>query len=136
MRPEFNRSLREVAKPQLKSMGFKFDGKRRFTKADKNGRKQIIEYQVGTRTMQGWFAINLISGDRAIRLAMIRPTLISKFVNWLFRDYDPWWKGIFFPKDDWWRISPFQKEMDSIINKTVADLNSYGIAWLGREKEI
>jgi len=42
----------------------------------------------------------------------------------------------FFPKDDWWRISPFQKEMDSIINKTVADLNSYGIAWLGREKEI
>ncbi|HPF31367.1 MAG TPA: hypothetical protein PLO25_03655, partial [Candidatus Saccharibacteria bacterium] len=78
--------------------GFKFDGKRRFTKADKNGRKQIIEYQVGTRTMQGWFAINLISGDRAIRLAMIRPTLISKFVNWLFRDYDPWWKGIFFQK--------------------------------------
>ncbi len=135
MGPEFNKSLREVAKPKPESMGFIFDGKRRFTKAGVNGGEQIIEYQVGTRAMQGRFTVNLISGDRVARLAMIRPTPMSKFVNWLFRDYDPWWKGIFLPKDDWWKISPFQKEMNSIVQKTANDLNSCGIAWFGGEKE-
>lgn len=133
MSPEFNKSLRKVAKPQLESLGFKFDGRRRFTKADKNGGVQIIEYQVGTRATQGRFAVNLISGERFVRLAMIRPTPMSKFVNRLFGDYDAWWKGIFLPKDDWWKISPFQNEMDSIIDKTVADLKAYGISWFACE---
>lgn len=132
---EFNKSLRKVAKPALEPLGFMFDGKRRFTKADDNGGEQIIEYQVGTRATQGRFAVNLISGERFVRLAMIRPTFMSKFVNWLFGDYDPWWTSFFLPKDDWWKISPFQKEMDSIVIKTVADLKSYGIAWFGSGKE-
>lgn len=130
MDPEFNKFLRNVAKPELEPLGFKFDGKRRFTKVGHKGNELIIEYQVGTRAMQGRFAVNLISGERFERLAMIKPTLISKLVNRLFGDSNPWWKGIFLPKDNWWKISPSQKEMDSILGKTVADLKSYGIAWL------
>ena len=135
MGPEFNKSLRKVAKPEIESLGFKFDGKRRFTKVSHNGHEQIIEYQVGTRATQGQFAVNLISGERFERFAMIRPTLMSRLVNWLFGDYDLWWKGIFLPKDDWWQINPFQKEMDSIIKSTVADLEVFGISWFDREKE-
>lgn len=130
MGPEFNKSLRRIAKPELESLGFKFNGNRRFTKADNKGNELIIEYQIGTRAMQGRFTVNLISGERFERLAMIRPTLLSKWVYKLFGDYDPWWKGVFLPKDNWWKISPFQKEMDSTIGKTVTDLKSYGITWL------
>ena len=135
MGPEFNNSLRNVAKPELALLGFEFDGKRRFSKIGQNGEKQIIEYQVGIRSAQGTFAVNLISTDRQVRLAMIRPTLMSRFVNWLFGDYDPWWKELFLPKDDWWKISPFQKEMDSIVMSTVSDLKSFGIAWFELNNE-
>ena len=131
MGPEFNKSLRRVAKSELESLGFKFDGKRRFTKIGPNGNELIVEYQVGTRFTQGTFTVNLICGERSERLAMIKPTYLSKWVNKLFGDYDPWWKGIFLPKDDWWKISPFQNEMDSIVGETVAELTSYGLAWFG-----
>jgi hypothetical protein len=57
---------------------------------------------------------------------------MSKLVERLFGGYDPWWKGIFLPKDDCWEISPFQKKMDSIIQKTVANIKSYGISWFDR----
>lgn len=133
MGPEFNKSLRKVAKPELESLGFKFDGKRRFTKVDRRGNEQIIEYQVGTRAMQGRFAVNLIAGERFERLAMIKPTVMSKLVNKLFGSVDLWWKAIFLPKDNWWKISPFQKEMDSIVGESVADLKSYGISWFDYE---
>lgn len=130
MGPEFDRSLRCVARPALDAAGFEFDGRRRFVKVDAQGEGLVIEYQVGVRAMQGRFAVNLIVHGRTERLAMHRPTLMSRLVERLFGDYDPWWKGIFLPKDDWWRISPFQKEMDAVVAKTVKDLEAYGIAWL------
>lgn len=134
MGPEFNKSLRTVAKPdELESLGFEFDGKRRFGRIGENGEQQIIEYQVGSRAVQGRFAVNLISGERYERLAMLRPTFMSRIANRVFGDYDPWWKVLFMPKDDWWKISPFQKEMDSIIVNTVVDLKSYGIFWFDSE---
>jgi hypothetical protein len=135
MGPEFDKSLRKIAKPELERLGFGFDGKRRFSKVARNGAELVVEYQVGVRSMQGRFAVNLIAGERFERLAKIRPTLTSKWVNRVFGDYDPWWKDIFLPKDDWWQISPFQKEMDTIIGKTVKDLKSYGIAWFDKEKK-
>ena len=61
---------------------------------------------------------------------MIKPTLLSIIINKVFGQYDPWWKGIFLPKDNWWEISPFQKKMDSIIRKTTKELEAYGISWL------
>ena len=135
MGPEFNKSLRKIVKPQLELLGFNFDGKRQFTKVDESGNELVIEYQVGTRGMQGQFAVNLISGERFERLAMIKPTLMSKLVNRIFGDFDPWWKGVFLPKDNWWKISPFQKEMDSIMGETIVDLKSYGLAWFDIENE-
>ena len=133
MGPEFNRSLQKVAKPELETLGFEFDGKRRFTRINNNSEEQVIEYQVGTRALQGRFTVNLISGKRFERLAMIRPTILSRIANRVFGDYNPWWKGLFMPKDDWWIISPFQKEMDSIIENTVSDLKSFGIIWFNDE---
>ncbi|MCF6226712.1 MAG: hypothetical protein L3J22_10500 [Xanthomonadales bacterium] len=129
MSPEYNKSLRRVTKPQLEALGYEFDGKSRFTKIGSKGNAYVIEYQLGTRSMQGQFTVNLISGERLERLAMISPTLMSKLVDKIFGGFDPWWKGIFLPKDYWWEISPFQKEMDSIIQKTVTDLKTYGISW-------
>jgi hypothetical protein len=130
VRPEFNKSLKRVAKLELEPLGYLYDGKRRFIKTTPEGKQLIIEYQVGVRAMQGRFAVNLLVSEEFERLATLRPSLMSKLVNRLFGDYDPWWKGILLPKDDWWEISPVQKEMDTIIGKTVTDLKSFGINWL------
>lgn len=128
MRQEFNKSLKSIAKPILEKYGYFFDGKRKFIK--KNNNTFIIEYQVGIRSTQGTFTVNLIFGDKQERLSCVNPTLFSKIVNALFKQYDPWWKGVFLPKDQWWEISPFQKEMDSTIKQTTNKLESYGIDWL------
>lgn len=133
MGPEFNKSLRKVTKPKLESLGFKFNGKRQFTKIDENGAERIIKYQVGVRAIQGRFAVNLFSEMRCARLATLRPTIVSRLANSLFGDYDPRWKGVFLPKDDWWRIDLFQAEMDSIVKQTVDNLKSFGISWFDRE---
>ena len=37
------------------------------------------------------------------------------------------------PNDRWWKISPFQEEMDATIKETVDELEAYGIAWLEHE---
>ena len=130
MRSEFNKSLRNIAVPVLEAEGFLFDGKRRFTKSGANGVELIIEYQIGVRGAQGSFTVNLFAGDEYERLSKLKPTPVSKIVTRLFGEYNPWWRDIFLPKDKWWEISPFQKEMDAILRKTLADLKSYGIAWL------
>lgn len=130
MRKEFDQSLKSVARPALEKLGYIFNGKRKFVRKIDNGIELVIEYQVGIRFTQGTFAVNLIVGDAFERLSMIKPTFFSKIVNTLFGEYDPWWKGVFLPKDKWWKISPFQKEMDAIIKKTTNELESYGIGWL------
>ena len=132
MKKEFDNSLKNVVQPALEKHGYYFDGKRQFIKEDKNGEKLVIEYQVGVRAAQGTFTINLILGESSERLSMIKPTFLTKIINTIFWKYDPWWKGIFLPKDKWWKISPFQNEMDSIIFKTVQELEAYGLSWLER----
>lgn len=132
MKKEFDNSLKNVVQPALEKHGFFFDGKRQFIKEGKNGRKLAIEYQVGVRAAQGTFTVNLILGESSERLNMIKPTLLSKIVNTILGEYEPWWKCIFLPKDKWWRISPFQNEMDSILSKTVKELEDYGLSWLER----
>ena len=132
MKKEFDNSLKSVVQPALEKHGFFFDGKRQFIKEGKNGRKLAIEYQVGVRAAQGTFTVNLILGESSERLNMIKPTLLSKIVNTILGEYEPWWKCIFLPKDKWWRISPFQYEMDSILSKTVKELEDYGLSWLER----
>jgi len=130
MRKEFDKSLNAIARPALEKHGYTFDGKRKFIRKIENRKELVIEYQVGIRAAQGTFTVNLIDGNEFERLSMIKPTLLSKIANRVFGQYDPWWKGIFLPKDKWWKISPFQKEMDSIVEKTVKELEAYGISWL------
>lgn len=134
MTKEFTKSLRTVAKPVLEKHGYAFDGKRKFIKQIRNEKELVVEYQIGTRFTQGKFTVNLIVGDELERLGTIKPTVLSKVVNKVFGQNDPWWKAILLPKDKWWKISPFQKEMDSIIRKTIKELEVYGISWLeGRD---
>jgi hypothetical protein len=114
----------------LESAGFEFDGRRRFMKIDPDGRDLVIEYQVGVRFMQGVFTVNLLAGERMQRLGVIRPTAVSRWVSELFGDFDPWWKGIFLPKDRWWTFDASRMDMDATVEDTVAEIKVYGIAWL------
>ncbi len=88
-----------------------------------------IEYQVGVRSANGKFTVNLISDGKLTRLSMIKPTRFAKIVNRVFGEYDPWWKGILLPKDRWWKLSRSQHEMDSILKTTIKELENYGLSW-------
>ncbi|NOG97287.1 MAG: hypothetical protein HND52_04845 [Ignavibacteriae bacterium] len=74
--------------------------------------------------------MNLICGNKLVRLNMIRPALLSKVMNRLLGGRETWWKGIFLPKDKWWDINPDQNKTDAIVKKIVADLEFFGIKHL------
>ena len=128
----FDKSLRSVAKPALEIHGFKFDGRRRFNRAQ-NGKEVGIEFQLGQRFMEGKFTVNLVIGEKTDRLGTIRETRFSRFVNRLFGSFDPWWKGIFLPKDKWWNLSNSESQMDKSILEAVACIEKHGLPWLYRK---
>jgi hypothetical protein len=63
---------------------------------------------------------------------MVRPTRLSRALDRILGEHDPWWKGVLLPKDRWWRISAVQAETDAAVGKTVAALDAYGLSWLER----
>ncbi len=131
MRREFDKSLKVVARPALEKLGYIFDGKRKFVRKFDDEIELVIEYQLGLRGMAGEFTVNLIVGDMIERLGMVKPTLLLNFSNKVFGwNEEPWWMSLFLPKDKWWKISSFQKEMDSIMRKTTKALEIYGVPWL------
>jgi hypothetical protein len=130
VRPEFDKSLRAVARPALEKHGYAFDGRRRFVRQTGSGKDLVIEFQLGVRSAQGRFTVNLIAGDQRARLAMLRPSPAARVVERLLGDRDPWWKGIFLPKDRWWPVSSRQPQMDAAVGETIAAIEAYGLSWL------
>ena len=128
----FDKSLRKIAKPALEKYGFIFDGRRRFNKIQ-NGKAVGIEFQLGQRFMAGKFTVNLVMGEKNIRLGIIRETRFSRFVNRLFGNFDPWWKGVFLPKDKWWKLSKSESRMDGSISEAVTCIEKHGLPWLYRQ---
>lgn len=63
-------------------------------------------------------------------MRMVKPTRLSGWVNRLLGHHDPWWKGLFLPKDRWWKMSPLEADMNAVVEETVNELEAYGIAWL------
>jgi hypothetical protein len=130
MKKQIERSLNNIAKPHLQKWGFIYYGKNKFIKKGDSDDDQIIEYQFGKKYLNGIFTVNLICGNKLVRLNMIRPTFLSKVMNRLLGEKETWWKGIFLPKDKWWNISSDQNKTDAIIQKTIIDLDSFGIKYL------
>lgn len=132
MRLAFEKSLRSVARPALERHGYAFDGGRRFVRQAESGEDLVVEFQLGVRSAEGRFTVNLIAGDRWARLGMVRPTRLARAVGRLLGDRDPWWKGILLPKDKWWPIRAEQTAMDAVMAETLAAIEAYGLSWVER----
>jgi hypothetical protein len=141
----FDKVLKEIAVPDLKKNGFHYDGNRTFRKLTKNGSvAQIINFQLGQRSMAGKFTVNLgvyhegdfagillnnaceyhCKQDKRIRIGHIIPAKLKRlqgipFIGWLF--------GI---PDRWWRFSDDQQFTRNNISQVMNVLNRYGVPWL------
>ena len=131
MRPVFDKSLRKVAKPALEQHGFAFNGSRDFVK-QLGGKEVKVSFQLGQRGMAGKFTVNLIIDGESERLGCVRLTKWSRAIDLLFGKYDPWWKGIFMPKDKWWKLDEFDAYMNQTMRKVLLMLEKQGLPWLER----
>lgn len=128
----FDKSLRSVAKPAFEKHGFKFDGRRKFS-CILNGKDVGVEFQLGQRFMEGKFTVNLTIGEKMDRLGIVRETHLSRFINRMFGNFNPWWKGIFLPKDKWWKVSKSEAQMDRTILEVISCIERHGLPWLNRK---
>jgi hypothetical protein len=127
----FDKSLRTVVKPALEKHGFKFNGRREFNRT-RNGQDVGIKFQLGQRFMQGEFTVNLAIGEKFARLGTVRETNWARFVNRVFGARDPWWKGIFLPKDKWWKLCDTETRMEETLRQVVEMIEQHGLPWLER----
>lgn len=141
----FDKVLREITVPELKKSGFHFDGSRTFRKIiDNNATVQIINFQLGQRSKEGKFTVNLgvfHAGDSAgiilantyeyhcqwanrTRIGQLIPSKLRwlraiPFIGWLFGSFDRWWK---FSEDD-----HLTRKNIALVTDTIT---RYGIPWL------
>jgi hypothetical protein len=141
----FDHALREIAVPALSNHGFMFNGGRTFRRVSVDGRTcQIIDFQLGQRSMEGKFTINLgvfVEGDqpglstqranvddcrfeqrrRIGTLIPLRfPTLASL----------PWIGFLFGTPDKWWRLSAEPSHINAALSAAVDELINRGLSWL------
>lgn len=141
----FDKTLREIAVPALEVHGFKFDGARTFRRISSDGRtSQIINFQLGQRSMAGKFTVNLglfTEGDRPgvspahakehdcrfecrTRIGALisprHPRLASlPFIGMLF--------GI---PDKWWTFAEDPSRNAASVFTAVDKIRAHGFGWL------
>lgn len=144
---EFTKRLRGSVRPLLQNPDFDFDGSRTFRRVTENSILQIVNFQIGLRSLQGRFTVNLAvchldsagvgiepmrlkesdcAMDARQRLGFLIPARFSTFSKL------PGIGLIFRPRDKWWRVE------DEVAFALVCDaIRDYGLPWLeGRGREL
>lgn len=150
----FNRQLKKSVSPRLMSAGFAFDQKRTFRRILKFGDIsvcQIVEFQVGIKSVTGKFTVNLGVYSNSFRpidwndcgeLPNSWDCLPGKSVR-LGRFYKPKQsliKRIFrvpvFSYDHWWAQAETEKVMDETFNEVSDLILGDGSAWFDENSTI
>ena len=144
----FDRALREVAKSRLEPLGYKFDGRRTFRRSVAAGRcAQIVNFQLGQRSLQGRFAVNLgvfIAGrdsapadvtvenvmeyhcpaERRQRLGLLMPRASEALERF------PGIGILFGRKDKWWPFSADAASTQVRLREATDAIERYGLPWI------
>lgn len=144
----FNRQLKKIVSPRLTIAEFKFDEKRTFRRVLHCGGIslcQIVEFQVGIKSLTGKFTVNLAvysnsfrpsdwkdPGDlpgswnclpgKSIRLGQFykrKRSLIERIL-----------RAPFSSSDHWWGQSEKETAMDATFNEVTDLILGEGLAWL------
>lgn len=144
--------------PFLKTEGFTYDRKRRTFMKEAFGCTQIIHFQVGVRSLEGSFSVNLgiyrpiyRANSSAIapkvpeechclireRLSVLRDALLTTFFRSRLAQTDTplaWWLTT--PTDQWWRFSGCPKETQRSLRVVQDLLRTKGLAWLNMKTSV
>lgn len=139
--------LRSVLDPLLAERGFRFDRLRTFRRVRGDGSVQIVNVQVGERSMASQFTVNLgvfRPGDQVIdpkfnphrpmeyhcppqrreRLGRLRPTLLYELRR------VPVLGVLGQPRDHWWKLSDDPRRTAASLRDAGALLVDKGLPWL------
>lgn len=148
---EFDRQLLAEASPFLVSAGFVAGADRIFRRAvEHEGTHsiQIIEFQIGSRSMDGQFTVNLAVFNlqhlpahwHKIEGEPESPDCMSDLVQRLgfFRSPQPTlldrlFKRQLTPHDHWWMLSAHRPKMQSAIREVLLLISTSGFDWLQSE---
>ena len=133
-RREFNSSLRKVAVPVLKELGFAFDRSRTFSRLGPDGAVWEVQFQLGVRSMQGQFTVNLRlhqpnERELSARIGGVHKTRWTRLLAKVFKDEGSLWRTLLGPRDKWWCISAAPDEMQGALAEATAWLRADAIDW-------
>ncbi len=152
-------ALRQSLKPALATQGFSFETSTRTFRRAAGSCTQIVNFQVGVRSLEGQFTVNLalfhpqynaaaIHGDicpeRPLeyhcvlrqRLSILRETLLTRYFQPRMRGPDSFlghWLTT--PADKWWRFTEDEKQAIAELKSVERLLQAKGIPWLERNSE-
>lgn len=145
----FNDCLREIVKPNLGNLGFKFDNSRTFRRIRDNAiEAEIINFQLGLRSLEGKYTVNLgvyqLNDNNTTKLEKALPhdcnceaesrigALIPPKIEFLKNT--PVLGYFFGSPDKWWKFSNDHVSTRTnleIVNKYII---RFGIPWLQNTK--
>lgn len=128
----FEYGLRKIGKPELELHGLKFDGRRKFLTI-KSGISFGVEFQLGHRSLENKFTINLFAGDMYVRIGMIQDNWQSKLVNHLGIQRTSLIYRLLSPRDKWWQIDSWDATTSEAIIDACKMIQKHGLPWINAE---
>lgn len=146
----FDLCLRKTIREPLRAQGFAFDGSRTFRRSPNAGPiRQIINFQLGQRSYEGMFAVNLgvyipseanvlvpidLDPNKAMpwHCVLSHTKRLGKLLPPKFPTLAalPYFGAFFGPQDVWWCFSADATETNYSLSIALATLEGYGFSWL------
>jgi hypothetical protein len=143
----FGQGLRDVVSPELAPLGFVFDRSRTYRRMLDGGRVvEIINFQLGQRSLEGRFTVNLgklsneLRDDVALekaypyhcrtqtRIGLVLPPRSPRLANL------PVLGPFFAPRDRWWRFSDDRTLTFAQLRQVTRLTVSHAVPWLEQSR--
>jgi hypothetical protein len=155
------RGIRQLIKPEMVSRGFSYEASTRTFRRRSSECIQIVDFQIGVRTMAGKFTVNLavfhpeycepVSREfvpdepREVhclmefrrRLSVLRDTPLTTFFRNRVRSTDSflrWW--LVTPTDKWWPFTSDAVQVTTALGSMRELLFVRGLDWLDRNSDV
>jgi hypothetical protein len=154
------RGIHQIIEPELVRRGFKHERSTRAFRRQSGECTQIVEFQIGARSMAGKFTVNLavfhpdycdaavreLGTDRPrefhclmkfrIRLSLLRDTLFARVFRVQCRDTGSFPKRwLTTPTDKWWPFSPDEAQVATALRSVGELLLVRGLDWLDEKSD-
>jgi hypothetical protein len=153
--------IRQLIKPEMVSRKFSYDSSTRTFRRTSGECIQIVAFQIGVRSMEGKFTVNLAvfhpdhcdPASRALlpdrprdfhcrmdfrrRLSVLRDTPLTRFFRSRVRSTDSllkWW--LVTPSDNWWSFTADDEQVATELGLVKELLLSRGLDWLDRNSDV